>query len=95
MGHHVDTPDRGPKIVVGIDSHSGADSGVRAEQIDGPGVGFDPDTAGVRPDGTGMGLGGMRDRLARIEGSLVVESAPGEGTALVATLPGTVPAGAA
>jgi len=58
------------------------------------GVGFDPGTVGVRPDGTGMGLGGMRERLARIDGSLVVESAPGEGTALVATLPCAVPADA-
>ena len=51
------------------------------------GVGFDPDVVGMRSDGTGMGLAAMRDRLVRIAGSLVVESAPGEGTALVATLP--------
>ena len=51
------------------------------------GVGFDPDAVGVRSDGTGMGLTAMRERLSRAAGSLVVESAPGEGTALVATLP--------
>ncbi|TQS45205.1 sensor histidine kinase [Cryptosporangium phraense] len=51
------------------------------------GVGFDPDAVGERPDGTGMGLTAMRDRLARVDGTLIVESTPGEGTALVATLP--------
>lgn len=51
------------------------------------GVGFHPDVVGLRSDGTGVGLAAMRDRLVRIAGSLVVESAPGEGTALVATLP--------
>ncbi|SHN46953.1 sensor histidine kinase [Cryptosporangium aurantiacum] len=51
------------------------------------GVGFRPEVVGARTDGTGVGLEAMRDRLARVEGSLVVESAPGEGTALVATVP--------
>ncbi|MFI5954026.1 sensor histidine kinase [Cryptosporangium sp. NPDC051539] len=51
------------------------------------GVGFDPDSVGMRADGTGMGLAAMRDRLARVDGTLIVESTPGEGTALVATLP--------
>lgn len=51
------------------------------------GIGFDPDGVGPRSDGTGIGLAAMRERLARAEGALVVESAPGEGTALVATLP--------
>ncbi|MFG1926086.1 sensor histidine kinase [Cryptosporangium sp. NPDC048952] len=51
------------------------------------GVGFDPDTVGMRADGTGLGLTAMRERLARVDGALVVESAPGDGTALVATVP--------
>jgi signal transduction histidine kinase len=59
------------------------------------GVGFDPQTVGVRTDGTGVGLAAMRDRLDRISGSLVVESAPGEGTALVATVPCAASVGAA
>jgi signal transduction histidine kinase len=53
-------------------------------------------TLTVRDDGTGFetgapatgfGLGGMRDRLALVGGSLDVVSALGNGTALVATLP--------
>ncbi|GAA0274286.1 sensor histidine kinase [Cryptosporangium japonicum] len=54
------------------------------------GVGFDPDRVGMRADGTGLGLTAMRERLARVDGALVVESAPGEGTALVATVPAVV-----
>lgn len=53
-------------------------------------------TLTVRDDGTGFetaapaigfGLGGMRDRLALVGGSLDVVSSPGSGTALMATLP--------
>jgi signal transduction histidine kinase len=39
----------------------------------------------VRPPG--YGLAGMRDRLARVGGTLEVESAPGEGTAVNAAVP--------
>jgi PAS domain S-box-containing protein len=41
------------------------------------GVGFDPGTAS---DAGGLGLAGMRERAARLGGSLSVLSAPGEGT---------------
>ncbi|MFF5211646.1 sensor histidine kinase [Streptosporangium sp. NPDC000396] len=37
--------------------------------------------------GRGYGLRAMRDRLAEVGGSLVVESAPGEGTAVAAAVP--------
>jgi signal transduction histidine kinase len=47
------------------------------------GVGFDPGTR--RPDG--YGIDGMRRRLQRVAGSLEVESAPGEGTAVNASVP--------
>jgi len=47
------------------------------------GVGFDPGTH--RPNG--YGLDGMRQRLARVNGTLEVESAPGEGTAINASVP--------
>lgn len=47
------------------------------------GVGFDPGTR--RPDG--YGIDGMRRRLQRVAGSLEVESAPGEGTAINASVP--------
>ncbi|GGS90475.1 sensor histidine kinase [Nonomuraea spiralis] len=45
------------------------------------GRGFDPGNA------TGFGLRAMRERVSALGGSLTVESAPGEGTAVVATLP--------
>ena len=47
------------------------------------GVGFDP--AARRPDG--YGIDGMRRRLLGVAGSLEVESAPGEGTAINASVP--------
>ncbi|MFD1930704.1 sensor histidine kinase [Nonomuraea mangrovi] len=48
------------------------------------GVGFDQAVPGP---GRGYGLRGMRDRLAEVGGSLVVESVPGEGTAVAARIP--------
>lgn len=52
------------------------------------GVGFDQDAqrAVGRADG-GFGLAGMRQRVQRLTGSLAIESEPGEGTAISATLP--------
>ena len=53
-----------------------ADEGACLEITD-DGVGFDP----VAAKGSGgMGLVGIEERVQRIEGSLVVESAPGQGT---------------
>jgi signal transduction histidine kinase len=46
------------------------------------GVGFDPET---KTDG--YGLVGMHERLARVGGTLTVESALGSGTTLNATVP--------
>jgi PAS domain S-box-containing protein len=50
------------------------------------GVGFDP--AAPRA-GRSLGLASMRERVHLVGGSLDVESAPGEGTAVVAWVPGT------
>lgn len=58
------------------------DGGVTAV-VEDDGRGFEP--AQVR-DGA-LGLVGMRERLALLDGTLTVESAPGEGTTLVAHLP--------
>ncbi|MFI6899662.1 sensor histidine kinase [Nonomuraea sp. NPDC050394] len=50
------------------------------------GVGFDQAMAVTRP-GRGYGLRAMRDRVAEVGGTLTVESAPGEGTAVAARIP--------
>ncbi|AEW97066.1 sensor histidine kinase [Streptantibioticus cattleyicolor] len=56
------------------------------------GVGFDPGRGAGRDS---FGLHGMRERIGELGGTLTVESAPGEGTAVAATLPvpGPVAAG--
>jgi signal transduction histidine kinase len=48
------------------------------------GVGFDPGRAG---DGAGLGITGMRERLASIGGTLEIRSTPGKGTMLRAPIP--------
>jgi signal transduction histidine kinase len=45
----------------------------------------DDGIGGARPDGTG--LLGLRDRVAAVGGQLQVESPPGSGTRIAATLP--------
>jgi signal transduction histidine kinase len=47
------------------------------------GAGFDPAAAG---EAGGLGLIGMRERAARLGGSLSVVSAPGEGTQVKVSL---------
>jgi signal transduction histidine kinase len=51
--------------------------------IEDDGRGFSPESAGAE----GLGLIGMRERLALVDGTLAVESAPGSGTTLVAEVP--------
>jgi signal transduction histidine kinase len=46
------------------------------------GEGFD-----TRASSPGFGLVGMRERLALVQGSLVIESSPGAGTQVRATIP--------
>jgi len=52
-------------------------------QVEDDGDGFDP----AGQDGDGFGLYTMRDRMAILRGSLAVDSAPGRGTRVVATVP--------
>ncbi|MDR6988547.1 signal transduction histidine kinase [Paenarthrobacter nitroguajacolicus] len=53
------------------------------------GKGFEPSTASgtTRGDGTGVGLKSLRERLAALNGSLEIESAPGEGTVVAIRVP--------
>ena len=61
--------------------------GVRLEIID-DGIGFtDADVASAPLRGSGFGLRGIRSRVVELGGSFDIESAPGEGTAVIASLP--------
>src|SRR4051794_3967574 len=52
------------------------------------GIGFDlAGLPGEVADGSGFGLTGMRQRVGRFAGRLEIESSPGEGTAVSATVP--------
>jgi signal transduction histidine kinase len=51
------------------------------------GVGFNVPEPGSAAGGAGFGLTAMRRRIARVAGSLAIESEPGGGTALSATVP--------
>ncbi|WP_424532395.1 sensor histidine kinase [Sphaerisporangium viridialbum] len=51
------------------------------------GRGFDVSNPVGQATGTGYGLRAMRERVSALGGTLTVESSPGDGTAVVATLP--------
>lgn len=55
--------------------------------VEDDGVGFDEGIPPSQRGGGGLGLRGMRERAALLSGSLVVESAPGEGTSIRVTIP--------
>ena len=59
------------------------------------GVGFDVPRARHRRRHGGFGLTGMRQRVARVAGSLAIESEPGGGTAVSARVPAIAAASAA
>lgn len=61
-------------------------SGVLWCTIRDDGVGFDA-AAVARRGGMGLGLQGIRERLATVGGSLVIKSACGDGTRLIAAIP--------
>ncbi len=54
---------------------------------DGSGMDTGEIPAKPRADGTGYGLVGLRERLDLLDGSLEIESAPGEGTVLAVRIP--------
>lgn len=56
---------------------------------DGEGMNTDQLPQKPRPDGTGYGLAGLRERLALLDGTLEIESSPGEGTVLAVRIPFT------
>lgn len=59
---------------------------VRLDVVD-DGRGFVPGDARTRPDGSGFGLRSIQERMLGLGGQVTIESSPGDGTALVATVP--------
>lgn len=55
-------------------------------EIKDDGVGFDPAAVQARPS-RGLGLLGMRERLALVQGELEIQSTPGRGTRILARAP--------
>jgi signal transduction histidine kinase len=56
--------------------------------IEDDGVGFDPGDTRSASDPRGLGLVGIRERVAQLHGTVRLESAPGKGTRLTVELPG-------
>src|ERR1700722_636752 len=76
-----------------VSRHSGASSvevklhaiGSKLElAVEDNGVGFDPTRKQARPS---LGLAGMRQRLFLVDGELLIDSAPGKGTSIMARAP--------
>lgn len=56
--------------------------------VEDDGIGFDPDRALARPPARGgLGLLGMRERVALVDGTIQIESATGSGTAVFVRIP--------
>ena len=63
------------------------DDGAVRLQVDDDGTGFDPKQPPRHEPGSGLGLPGMRERVALVNGRLEIESAPGQGTCISVELP--------
>jgi signal transduction histidine kinase len=55
--------------------------------VEDDGCGFSPDVDRQVGESGGLGLTGMRERLALLKGQLMIESTPGEGTSIRASIP--------
>lgn len=63
----------------------GSEGGRIVVEISDSGPGFDPRAA---ENGERLGLGGMRERVESLGGSYAIDSRPGQGTTIIARLPG-------
>ena len=55
--------------------------------VEDDGCGFDPQSRVADRGGESLGLLGMQERLGMLGGELTIESSPGHGTTVRATLP--------
>ncbi|HEX5542540.1 MAG TPA: sensor histidine kinase [Micromonospora sp.] len=86
----------GQEALANVRAHSSADrvdltltflpEAVSLDIVDN-GHGFNPHHPLAATTGTGLGLANMRRRLATVGGVLVIETAPGQGTAISASIP--------
>jgi signal transduction histidine kinase len=84
------------ETLTNVVKHSGASAAtVRFEQTEDTlaVVIADDGIGGAAPSATGSGLAGLYDRVAALDGSLVLDSEPGNGTCVRAAVPLTVPGG--
>jgi signal transduction histidine kinase len=56
-------------------------------EIEDDGEGFDPASVAPSPDGRGLGLLGLRERVDLVGGVTEIESAPGAGTRVLIRVP--------
>jgi signal transduction histidine kinase len=68
------------------------DDGVLTLEVADNGHGFTLDAKGMPERGSGLGIVGMRERVAMVGGKLRIDSAPGRGTRLTATIPASAQA---
>ena len=67
--------------------HLESDGSMARLRVTDHGRGFNPNTIQGPRDGRRFGLVGMRERVALLEGQFEVDSAPGRGTTITATIP--------
>lgn len=71
-----------------VDVHLSSEGGMARLLVGDDGVGFDTERPHEpRADGSGLGLGSMRERAQVLGGHLSIRSAPGEGTRVSAAIP--------
>jgi signal transduction histidine kinase len=85
------------EALTNVARHAGAEAvqiacsaadGILTIEIEDDGAGFDPASmSNPRRDGRGLGLLGMRERLALLGGRLEIDAAPGAGTRVTITVP--------
>ncbi|MGE0040010.1 MAG: ATP-binding protein [Vicinamibacterales bacterium] len=88
------------EAMANIERHAGAETvlvqvsledGLLTVEVEDDGVGFEPEAVADPAGGArGLGLLGMRERVELLGGSFFVDSAPGRGTRVVATVPAVV-----